>query len=222
MEQHMKNLIICGNGDFARMLKYYVQTDGGRSVACFTVNREFVQDRTFCGLPLVPFEELATSYPPDSYEILMGVGYSKMNDVRKGLFRQCKEAGYDIASYIHSSCVVHTDDIGEGNVLLENCLVYPFVCIGDGNLMWDHVVISHDCVVGDFNTFAGSSDLSGYVTVGNNCFLGKGCVVRNGTTIADYTLIGATAYAKGKTNPYDVIVPARSVALQHKRSTDFL
>ena len=40
--------------------------------------------------------------------------------------------------------------------------------------------------------------------------------------IADYTLVGAAAYVKKDTKPYSVVVPARSVELEHKMSTDLM
>ena len=145
-----------------------------------------------------------------------------MNDVRKNVYMQCKEKGYTVASYIHSSCSIHSNDIGEGNILLENCLVYPYDKIGNGNLMWDHVLISHDCTVGDFNTFSSYADLCGYVKIGTNGYFGKHCILNDFMEIADYTLVGAAAYAKKNTKPYDVVVPARSIILENKKSTDLM
>ena len=145
-----------------------------------------------------------------------------MNDLRKKIFNDCKNVGFSVASYIHSSCSINSKDIGEGNVMLEKCLVYPFAKIGTGNLFWDHVMISHDCEVGDFNTFASYADLCGYVKIGNNGYFGKHCIINEYTQIADYTLIGAAAYAKNKTNPFDVVVPARSIVLDNKKSTDLM
>lgn len=218
----MKNIVIFGNGDFARLLKYYIEIDDKRDVVAFTVNGEYIENEEFCGLPVVAFEEIVEKYPPEDYEIIIAIGNSKMNEVRKNIFFQCKEKGYTMANYIHSSCSVHCDITGEGNILLENCLIYPFAKIGNCNLLWDHVLISHDCIVGDFNTFSSYADLCGYVKIGNNGYFGKHCILNDFMEIADYTLIGAAAYAKKNTNPYDVVVPARSVVLENKKSTDLM
>ena len=218
----MKNIVIFGNTDFARLLKYYISIDDDREVVAFTVNREYIKEESFCDLPLVAFEDVEDLYPPNEYEILIALGNSKMNDVRKTVYFNCKQKGYTIASYYHSSCSIHTKDIGEGNILLENCLLYPYCKLGDGNLLWDHVLISHDCVVGDFNTFSSYADLCGYVQIGNNGYFGKHCILNDFMKVADYTLIGAGAYAKGDTKAYDVVVPARSVTLEHKKSTDLM
>lgn len=218
----MKNIVIFGVGDFARLLKYYIDIDDEREVAAFTVNQEYIKENVFCDRPVVAFETLTEQYPAEKYEILIAIGNSKMNQVREKIFKECKAMGYHIASYIHSSCSIHSDDRGEGNILLENCLVYPYSKIGDGNLMWDHVLISHDCQVGNFNTFSSYADLCGYVKIGNNGYFGKHCILNDFMEVADYTLVGAAAYAKKNTKPYDVVVPARSVVLENKKSTDLM
>lgn len=219
----MKNIVIFGANDFGRILKYYLEEDKDpRKVCAFTMNRDYIKEDTYCGLPVVPFEEIKCLYSPDEYEILIAIGNSKMNDVRKKIFFDCKGKGYRIASFIHSSCRIHSEITGEGNIFFENCLVYPFAKIGNGNLLWDNVLISHDCIVGDFNTFSSHADLCGYVTIGNNGYFGKHCEINEFLTIADYTLVGAKAYVKQNTQPYDVVVPARSVVLEHKKSTDLM
>ena len=217
-----KNIVIFGNTDFGRLMKYYIEKDDSRKVVAFTANREYVQEQQFCGLPVIPFEELTESFNPAENDILIAIGNKRMGNIRKDVFWSVKEKGYQVASFIHSTCSIHSNDIGEGNILLENCLIYPFAKIGSGNLLWDHVLISHDCVVGDFNTFSSYADLCGYVTIGSNGYFGKHCVIQEHSIMADYTLVGANALAKGRTEPYNVVVPARSVVLEHKISTDLM
>lgn len=218
----MKNIIIFGTTDFARLMHYYLGIDDDRKVVAFTANSEYIKEGTFLGLPIIAFEEIEHKFSPDEYEILIAIGNSKMNDIRKDVFLKCKEKGFTVATYIHSSSSIHSKDIGEGNIMLENTLVYPFAKIGNGNLLWDHVLISHDCVVGDFNTFSSYADLCGYVTIGNNGYFGKHCILNDYIKIADYTLIGAAAYAKKDTKPFDVVVPARGITLENKKSTDLM
>ena len=218
----MKKVLIFGANDFGRLLKYYLEKDSDRNIAGFIMNKVYIQENTYCNLPVYPFESVHDMFDPSQYEILIAIGNSKMNDVRKKIFYECKEKGYDIASFIHSTCSINHDDIGEGNILLENCLVYPFSKIGNGNLLWDHVLISHDCTVGDFNTFSSYADLCGYVTIGNNGYFGKHCIVNEHLTLADYTLIGAAGYVKKNTKPYAVVVPPRSVVAKDIKSTDLM
>ena len=49
-----------------------------------------------------------------------------------------------------------------------------------------------------------------------------GAIVNTDIEIADFTLVGAGAYVKKSTNVNDVIVPARSVTLEGKKSIDLI
>ena len=218
----VKEVLIFGANDFGRLMKYYLEKNSDRNIAGFIMNKAYIQVNTYCNLPVFPFESINDLFAPSQYEILLAIGNSKMNDVRKKIFCECKEKGYDIASFIHSSCSINHDNIGEGNIVLENCLIYPFSKIGCGNLLWDHVVISHDCSVGDFNTFSSYADLCGYVTIGNNGYYGKHCIVNEHLVMADYTLVGAAGYVKKNTKPYEVVVPPRSVVVKDIKSTDLM
>ena len=68
----MKDIIIFGANDFGRILKYYLEEDNDpRKICAFTMNKEYIKDDTFCGLPIIPFEEINSTYSPDEYEILI-------------------------------------------------------------------------------------------------------------------------------------------------------
>ena len=218
----MKNIIIFGTTDFGRLMKYYIEQDDHRKVVAFTVNCAYINSEEFCGLPVIPFEELKKHFSPAGFDVLIAIGNNKMNNIRKSVFAAVKKSGYNVASFFHSSSSIHSKDIGEGNIILESCLVYPYSKIGCGNLLWDHILISHDCIVGDFNTFSSYADLCGYVHIGNNGYFGKHCILHDEVIIADYTLVGAAAYVKNNTKPYGVVVPPRSIELDHKISTDLM
>lgn len=86
----MKNIVILGNNDFGRLLNYYISIDDKRKVVAFTVNKEYIMEDSFCDLPVVPFENIENIYPPDKFEIMLAIGNSKMNDVRKKMYFECK------------------------------------------------------------------------------------------------------------------------------------
>lgn len=218
----MKKVIIFGVSDLGRLLYWYLKKDTNREVVAFTADKKYIKDDLFLDLPVVEFEDINKSFKPEDHEILIAIGNRKMNQIRQEVFIKCKEKGYTVASYIHSTVSLNSNNLGEGNIILENSLIYPFSKIGNGNLLWDHVLISHDCKVGNFNTFSSYADLCGYVTIGNNGYYGKHCIIHDFAIMADYTLVGAAAYAKKNSNPYDVIVPARSIILENKKSTDLM
>lgn len=218
----MKKVIIFGNGDFARLMKYYIDNDTDWIVECFTTESDYINEKEFLGVPLIPFEDLEKNYCPSNHQIILGIGYSNMNKKREEIFYKCKRKGYFVSNYIHSSSLVQTDFIGEGTIILENTLVQPFAKIGVANLIWCNVAIAHDDIIGDFNTLAGSTSLCGFVTIKNNCYLGNRCMVFDHITLEDYTLVGAGADVKKNSNKYDVIVPAKSIVLENRKSIDFI
>lgn len=221
----MKDLIIIGNGSFARLLHYYVTEYKEWKVAAFSVDKAYIgKGASICpdGINVVPFETLEKEFPPENYEVLLGIGYSKMNQVREDLFFRCKQKGYTVASFIHPSALISKGvEMDEGNIILEHSIIQPFVTLGKGNLIWHGVKVAHDDVIGNFTTLCQNTSIAGVTYVGDNCFLGNSCIVLNGLTIAKATLVGAGAIVKKDTEPYEVIVPARSVSLADRKSTDF-
>lgn len=221
----MKNIIIAGASDFAKLMLYYITDCAHRHVCGFAAEEKYIGPDNYEieGLPVVPLESLTDYYPTDDNEILMGVGHSQMGNVRKKIFEKCKAMGYQYTTFIHPTAVIASNaEIGEGTIILEKTLIQPFCKIGRANLLWDNVCIAHNGILGDFNTLSGTAGISGNVTIGNNCYIGKHGMVFDKIQIADYTLVGAGAYAKYNTKPYDVIVPARSVTLENKKSTDYM
>lgn len=218
----MKNLIIYGNSDFSRLLKWYIENDDSRKVVAFCTEKEYLNGDYLEDLPVIDFDMIELLYPPEEFDILLGVGYKKMNDIRKRIYYSCKQKGYKIASYFHSSTLINSEDIGEGNIILEQSLISPFVTIGNCNLIWNNVSIAHDDKIGDFNTISGMAGIAGKVTIKNNCFLGKGCIVSDHLTINDYALIGAGAFVGQNIPQYSVVAATKGVILVGKKSTDFL
>ena len=83
----LKNIIIFGANDLGRLLKYYLEDDHDkRAVVAFTMDKSYIKEEVFLGLPVVPFETLEKLYSPEEYEILIAIGNSKMNEVRKRIF----------------------------------------------------------------------------------------------------------------------------------------
>lgn len=219
---NQKNLIIYGNGSFAQLIKWYIDHDDERHVAAVTVEKSYIKASEFEGLPLIPFEEIEKSFSASEYEILICIGYSNMNNNRMRIFHECKKRGFSAASYIHTSARLSDSSLGEGNIILENTLIQPFVKIGDGNIIWYNTSIAHNCTIGNFNNIAGMASLCGFVEIGNNCFIGNGAIIREETSAADYTLAGAGSYVDKDTKPYQVIVPGRSIVLEGKTSMEFI
>lgn len=212
-----KKVLIFGTGQFAQIIKRYLE-EQGKIVAGFTVNKSYISP----GEEAYPFETIEEIFPPSEYEMIVCVGYTRMNSIRQRIFVEAKEKGYRIISFIHKSATVLTDDIGEGTIVMERALIGPFCKLGVGNIVFADAHIAHHTQVGDFNFFTISVAVAGNIKIGNNCFFGNNCTIRNGIEIKDYTLIGAGAYVSKSTESYDVMVPNRAVRLEGKTSLDIV
>lgn len=218
-----KKIIIIGNTEYSRLIRYYIEVDTRLEVIAYSVEKDYVEAEYFDNIPLIALEELTKSFPINEYDIILGVGYSKMNTIREKLYKKIKKYGYTIINYIHSTAVIAPNSvIGEGNIIMENVVVAPYSTIGSGNIIWNSVNVSHNNEVGNFNSLSVGTSLSGFVEVGNNCFLGNNCTVKNHLKIANYSLIGASSYVSESTEEYQVIVPQKSIVLDRKISTELI
>lgn len=206
----MAKLIIFGAGDIARLAHYYFTRDSEHQVIAFTVDEKYRQGDTFLDLPLVSFEEVTNSYPPDEFKMFVALSYARMNKLREEKYYAAKEKGYELVSYISSRCSFLTDHpVGDNCFILEDNTIQPFVRIGNDVTLWSGNHIGHDATIEDHCFLASHIVVSGYVRIGNNCFIGVNATLRNSITIAPETLIGAGAVIMKDTVPKGVYLPPR-------------
>lgn len=216
----LKKAIILGTGNFADGIYYFLKQEDDIEICGFTVDSKYRCGDTYDGLPLVDYETVEDVFPPNEYGIYICIGYIKMCMLRERMFNQALDKGYEILSYIHPTAVVNAKSMGIGTMILENVTIGPDCEIGNGNVFRANAHLAHNAHVGDFNYFTISVSLAGRMNIGNHCFFGNNCTVKDGLKISDFTLVGAGCYVSKDTEPYGVYVPARSVHLADKKSTD--
>lgn len=191
----MKNaLVIFGYGDTAQLAHFYFSTDSKYEVVAFTVDSAYLTAPTFCGLPVIAFEELSTHYAPDQHELFIALGYSKINAVRKEKYLAAKAIGYRLASFISSHATVLTDrGIGENCFILEDNTIQPFVTIGNNVTLWSGNHIGHHSTIKDHCFIASHVVVSGGVEIGEQCFIGVNATLRDHIRVGDRCVIGAGA-----------------------------
>lgn len=203
--------MVFGAGDIARLARHYFTRDAGREVAAFTVDGAYRKAEIFDGLPLVPFEDVARRYPPESHDLFVAVSYTGMNAVRAEKFDAARRLGYALPSYVSTRCSWLTDTPpGDNCFILEDNTVQPFVTIGHDVTLWSGNHIGHDSVVEDHVFISSHVVVSGHCRVGTRSFLGVNATLRNSITIAPRTLVGAGAVLTKDTEEGGVYVPERA------------
>jgi sugar O-acyltransferase (sialic acid O-acetyltransferase NeuD family) len=189
-----KPLIIFGAGDIAQLAHFYFSTDSNHEVKVFTVDAAYLTSAEFCGLPVVPFEELVNRYLPDTHEMFIALSYSKLNEVRKEKYLAAKALGYQLASYISShATVLNQGRIGDNCFIFEDNTIQPFVTIGNNVTLWSGNHIGHHSIIHDHCFIASHVVISGGVEVGESCFIGVNATLRDHIKVGPKCVVGAGA-----------------------------
>lgn len=206
----MKKVVIFGAAQLAQVAHGYLSKDSPYEIAAFTVNEAYLKERTLRGLPVVPFEELEKTHPPDQFDLFVAMGYHRVNRARAEIYETCKAKGYRFISYINSRVMQWGEvEIGENCFILENSVLQPFVRIGNNVVIWSGNHIGHHAQIGDHCFIASHAVISGHVKIGDYTFVGVNATFRDGVTVAPHCVIGAAAVILKDTKEKGVY-PAKS------------
>jgi len=194
MAQPRKPIVIFGTGDVGQLAHFYFTRDLGRDIAAFTGDADRIDRTAFCDLPVVPFEGLLDSHPPDDFELFVALSYSQLNQVRAAKYAAAKAKGYTLPNLVCSRSVSWGDTtIGDNCFIFENQTIQPFVTIGNNVTLWSGNHIGHHSSIGDHCFLTSHVVISGHVTIEPFCFFGVNSAIRDGLTIAEGTVVGAGA-----------------------------
>lgn len=187
-----KGIIIFGVGRTADVIDYYMREDSGLPVTAFTVDEKYITNREFNGLPVVPFEDIEKTYPPDKFAMFVTVGYLNLNSARAGKIKEAEEKGYEIISYVHPQSGAPKDlKYGKNCFIMNNVCIHPRVELGDNVFVWSGAIIGHHSKVGNDVWLTSGANISGFVTIGNNCFFAINSTVGHGVSIGNEVFVGA-------------------------------
>lgn len=187
-------VVIFGVNQLASLAHFYFEHDTSFQTVAFTVDQAYLEEETFRGLPVVAFEKLVETYPPNEYKLFIPISFKKMSFVRKEKFELAKKLGYTCVSYVSSKATTWPDlSIGENCFIFEDNTIQPFVEIGDNCILWSGNHIGHHTTIGNHVFLTSHVVISGCCSIGDNSFFGVNSTVRDETVIAPGSLIGMGA-----------------------------
>jgi len=140
----MHKVVIFGLSDSSELAHFYLTHDSTYNVVAFTVSEEYIpESKMYNGLPVIPFEKLNSSHPPEAYKLFAPLFCSKMNRFREEIYNAGKARGYEFISYISSKATVFGTEIGENCFILEDNTIQPFTTIGNNCVLWSGNHIGH-------------------------------------------------------------------------------
>jgi sugar O-acyltransferase (sialic acid O-acetyltransferase NeuD family) len=200
-----QQVIVFGNRQIAEVADFYLSHDSPYEVVAFTVDGAYLEESTFQGRPVVPFETLTEAFPPHDFAMFIAMSYQKVNRIRAERYAGAKERGYALVSYVSSKAVTWPGlTIGDNCLILEANVIQPFATIGNNVTLWCGNHIGHHSTIEDHCFLASHVVISGNCTVGRGSFLGVNVTLRDGITVAPESVVGAGALLMKDTSEQDV------------------
>lgn len=216
----MDKIVIFGVGQIAEVAHFYLTHDSDYETVAFTADGAFIEETEYHGLPVVPFENIQTEFPPEKFKMSIPISYQCMNQVRKQKYLEAKRKGYTLISYVSSKATTWPNlKLGDNCFIFENNVIQPFVSIGNNVILWSGNHIGHHTEIGDHVFIASHVVVSGSVTIDPLCFLGVNSTIRDSINIGEQCLIGAGSVILRSTAPKQVY-SNRSTLKPHPLSSD--
>jgi len=180
----MERLIgVFGSGGFGREIMPLISEECTCSPQLqASVRTVFVVDDATCatevnGHQQMSLEDFCLSRA-QSKSIAISVGDGRL---RKGIYKRVIEKGIPLLSIKASSSVqLQSVQMGEGSILCPFTTLTSNIIIGKcfhANL---YSYVGHDCIIGDFVTFAPSVKCNGNIVIEDDVYVGTGAIIKQG------------------------------------------
>ncbi len=147
----------------------------------------------------------------------IAIGDSK---VRERIASSCIQRGAKPLTVRSVNAIVYDrNTIGDGAILCANTMITSNAKIGKFFHSNIYSYVAHDCVIGDFVTFAPNVQCNGNVHIGDHAYIGTGAVIKQGTNakplmIGEGAVVGMGAVVTKDVPPFTTVVgnPAKPLA----------
>lgn len=181
-----RRVVIVGTGGRAAIAYECFSGDSPHEVAAFSVEAEHLNAVTYCGIPVIPLEDVAEIYPPGEYAAFVAVSPGKLNRDRRRLYRTVKSMGYSCLSYISSRAfVAQSAQIGENTFVQAFSALQYGVRVGDNTVIDIGTCVAHSTLVEDDCFIGQHVTISGFCTIGRGSFLGDNSCIADTIRIAE-------------------------------------
>ncbi len=170
----MRCIAIYGVGGMGREVMTLTRAQYGGE----DTNLVFVDDGLADGQDVLSFDQFL-GRPEEDKAVTIAIANST---IREKLANRCEQAGVRFLEVRASNMVVLDDvQIGEGAILCAFTHITSTVRIGRHFHANYYSYVAHDCVIGDFVTFAPGAKCNGNVHIDDHAYIGSGAVLRQGT-----------------------------------------
>lgn len=172
---------IYGIGGFAReilpLVREKAKKDNNSKIYFIVDDKYLNNERELRGIEIISFNNFIEI---SSVEKFLTVGFSDI--VRRiEIFNFCENNNIKLLSVSATNIVIMDNvKIGEGSILCPFVTLTSDITIGKGFQANIYSYIAHDCVIGDYVTFAPAVKCNGNVHIGDNVYIGTGAIIHQG------------------------------------------
>lgn len=184
-------LIIGAKGFAKEVLQVFLDTRFSEKIAFYDDVNEDVSGLLFNQFPILKNEdEVVDFFEKNGNEFTLGIGSPVL---RYKLYKKISGLGGDLVSSISPLAQIGSFGVrmGAGSNVLSQAVFSNSSQIGMGCIVYYNVVVTHDCVVGDFVELSPNVILLGRCTVGSFSQIGANVTILPDVKIGENVIVGA-------------------------------
>ncbi|MGL6334113.1 acetyltransferase [Aeromonas veronii] len=211
----MNRLIgVYGASGFGREVMPIVKQQIGSDAMLVFID-DGAQERELNGYSVLTFEQFIQD-KSDSKEVIIAIADSK---IREKLTEKLYLNGISqLNIFAPNSMMLDANQIGEGAILCPFTMITSNAKIGKSFHANIYSYVAHDCVIGDYVTFAPNVMCNGNVHIHDHVYIGTGAMIKQGApgkplVIGEGAVIGMGSVVTKSVKAGDVVfgVPAKSI-----------
>lgn len=205
---------VYGASGFGREVMPIVKQQVGNEATFVFIDDGF-QEKELNGLAILNFEGfLHAEY--DAKEVVIAIADSKIREKLSEKLRLNDIRQLNV--FASNSMILDANELGEGAILCPFTMITSNAKIGKNFHANIYSYVAHDCVIGDYVTFAPNVMCNGNVHIHDHVYIGTGAMIKQGTpgkplVIGEGAVIGMGSVVTKSVKAGDVVfgVPAKSI-----------
>lgn len=188
----MNGLVLIGGGGHCKSVLDSLYTNNQYDNIVI-LDAQLKKNSTIMGVQVFGGDEsLAYLYKHGYKNAFISVGSIKTCEIRKKIYSNAKNIGFNFPSIIDSTAAVSDfSKISQGVFVGKNAVINAGAIIDSFSIINSGSIVEHDCKIGEFCHVSVGAVLCGNVMVGNESFIGANSTIIQGKVIGKNTVIGA-------------------------------
>lgn len=171
----MRRIALYGASGFGREVLPLVRTQYGESADIAIIDDDPNLWGSFVlNTPIISFEQAVS----DKRSVTIAIANQF---IRSRILKKCQAHGL-VSIDIRSPSFISYDsvEIEEGLIACDNVIFTSNIKIGKCFHANIYSYVAHDCIIGDFVTFAPRVSCNGNIHIQNHCYIGTGAIIKQG------------------------------------------